>query len=112
MACRFIGNKGNDAIKKLAPAIKTSTTENLILNFIFCNLNENSQHLLADAIAENAYISGFKCLLNDKDIHLDYFKRAAMKCISPYLIVFQTDVLYEQIHLLRKLYHFLAVIVE
>ena len=64
-----IGDKGNEAVKLLAPTLAASGFRGK-LEFSFCNLNEEAGEMLAEALRRNRYLTGFTCIANPCDFSL------------------------------------------
>ena len=95
-AQRAIGAKGDQAVVKLAPLIKTSKVK-AIIRFVFCNLSSESELLLADGFATNTHLVGFTCIQNPHNFEgynyqpsdsVKKLEEAAARCRSPYLTRF------------------------
>jgi hypothetical protein len=109
-AQKAIGAKGDQAVVKLAPLIKSSKVK-VIIQFVFCNLSYDSELLLADAFAANTHLVGFTCIQNPHNFQgrnyqpsasVKRLKEAAARCCSPYLTRFQNQELSEDLKTLRN----------
>ena len=109
-AQQAIGAKGDQAVVKLAPLIKSSKVK-VIIRFVFCNLSYDSELLLADAFAANTHLVGFTCIQNPHNFQESSYQpspsvkrleEAAGRCRSPYLTRFQNEELSENLKTLRN----------
>ena len=97
----------------MAPIIKSSRLQGLIVRFVFCNLSGESEELLADAFAANAFLVGFTCIQNPHNYDPNTYEykptasvkkleEAAVRCPSPYLLIFQNRGLSDDLNLKRS----------
>ena len=109
-AQKAIGAKGDQAVVKLAPLIKSSKVT-VIIRFVFCNLSYDSELLLADAFAANTHLVGFTCIQNPHNFQgINYrptasvqkLEEAAARCRSRYFTRFQNEELSEDLKTTRN----------
>ncbi|KAH9255285.1 hypothetical protein BASA81_006725 [Batrachochytrium salamandrivorans] len=59
---RQIGGKGNQVVRDyLAPALENCRVKGICIEFRYCNLDQASVQLLANAVKKNTCIGGFAC---------------------------------------------------
>ena len=109
-AQQAIGAKGDQAVVKLAPLIKSSKVK-VIIRFVFCNLSYDSELSLADVFATNTHLVGFTCIQNPHNFQGYHYRptasvqkleEAAPRCRSPYLTRFQNQELSQDLKTLRN----------